>query len=293
MKDFFKYLTASQDDINWGMYLTVAGKAEIPMNQEVYPLPEHDHPTGYHFSWDKGRVLNEFQVHYITDGYGILENSYGKFRIMPGTIMITYPGVWHRFRPLKRTGWIENYIGFKGDLAKRFFSNPWFNPEKPVMNCEIREELIDSYYKIFHLVQEEKPFFQFVSSGMIIKLIGYIVSFQMQQAFHGKYIQTVIEEVRFLMRENVEKNLDFQKIAAENNVGYSYFRKMFKRFTGISPKQYLLQLKVLRAKELLLSSDKTIKEISFELGFQSIFYFSRIFKEKTGISPSDMRKSRF
>lgn len=46
----------------------------------------------------------------------------------------------------------------------------------------------------------------------------------------------------------------------------------------------------MRAKELLISSNLTIKEISYELGFQSIFYFSRIFKEKTGMNPSELRK---
>ena len=289
MKDFFKYLTTSESDRKWGLYLTVAGKAEIPKNRE-YPLKEHAHPKGYNFTWEQGRVLHEYQVHYFTEGKGILENSYGKFKIKPGIIMITYPGVWHRFRPLKKTGWVEHYIGFEGEMASRFFGNNWFTREKPIIFCEMREELIDSYFKIFHLVQEEKPSFQFIASGIIIKLLGYIVSFQTQQDFHGKHIQSVIEEVRFMMRENLENNINFEKIAANHNVGYSYFRKMFKRYTGISPKQYLLQLKIMRAKELLVNSDMAIKEIAYYLGFQSIYYFSRIFKEKTGMNPSELRK---
>lgn len=289
MKDFFKYLTASEEDIDWGMYLTVAGKAEIPKNRE-YPLPEHGHPTGYNFSWEKGRVLTEYQIHYFTEGYGLLENQYGRFKISPGTIMITWPDEWHRFRPQRNTGWIENYIGLKGVLADKYFQSNYFQKDKPVIKCQIREELIDSYLKIFHLVQEEKPCFQFVASGMVIKLLGYIISFYTQEVFNGKHIHSVIEDVRFMLRENVEKNIDFQQIASDNNVGYSYFRRMFKKYTGISPKQYLLQLKIMRAKELLVGSSLTIKEISYELGFQSIFYFSRIFKEKTGMNPSDLRK---
>ena len=289
MDDFFKYLTVGKSDIDWGLYLTVAGKAEIPKYRE-YPLPEMGHPNGYNFQWENGRVLHEYQVHYFTEGKGILENSYGKFKISPGTIMITYPGVWHRFRPLKTTGWVENYIGFEGEMAERIFSSSWFSREKPILGCDMREELIDSYYKIFHLVQEEKPNFQFVASGMIIKLLGYIVSFQTQCDFHGKHIQTVIEDVRFSLRENVESDVNFEQIASDNNVGYSYFRKMFKKYTGVSPKQYHLQLKIMRAKELLVNSNYTIKEIAYKVGFESIYYFSRIFKEKTGMVPSDLRK---
>ena len=66
---------------------------------------------------------------------------------------------------------------------------------------------------------------------------------------------------------------------------------MFKKYTGVPPVQYHLDLKILRAKEMLLYTDKSIKEISFEMGFQSIYYFSRVFKNKLGISPSEIRKS--
>jgi AraC-like DNA-binding protein len=289
MKDFFKYLTAGKSDIDWGLYLTVAGKAEIPRNRE-YPLPELNHPNGYNFQWEKGRVLQEYQVHYFTEGTGILENTYGKFIIKPGTVMITQPGVWHRFRPLKTTGWVEHYVGFEGEMAERLFSGDWFKKEKPVIHCDMREELIDTYYKVFDLVKQERPNFQFVASGMIIKLMGYIASFQTQFDFHGKHIQTVIEDVRFLLRENVEQEINFEKIAYDNNVGYSYFRKMFKKYTGISPKQYHLQLKIMRAKELLVNTNLSIKEIAGVVGFESIYYFSRVFKEKTGMVPSSLRK---
>jgi AraC-like DNA-binding protein len=79
-------------------------------------------------------------------------------------------------------------------------------------------------------------------------------------------------------------------MAQKHHVSYSYFRKMFKKYTGVSPGQYHLQLRIMRAKELLISTDKSIKEISYELGFQSIFYFSNMFKKKEGTTPSHFRK---
>lgn len=289
MEDFFKYLTTSQEDEKWGLSLTVAGKSEIPKNSE-YPLPEQKHPNGYNFSWEKGRILHEYQIHYITEGYGVLETKYGRFKLRSGCIMITYPGEWHRFKPLKKTGWIENYIGFTGEMANKIFKNKLFSIEKPIINCEMREELIDVYFKVFNLVKEAKPCFQFIASGMIINLLGYTASFQKQQNFQGKHIKSVIDEVRFMLRKNVELNINLEEVANDYNVGYSYFRKMFKKYTGISPKQYLLQLKILRAKELLINSNLAVKEIAYELGFQSIYYFSRIFKEKTGMNPSELRR---
>ena len=82
-----------------------------------------------------------------------------------------------------------------------------------------------------------------------------------------------------------------EKIAEELNVSYAWFRKAFKTYTGIAPNQYLLQLKIEKAKMLLLDDTKTIKEIAFGLNFESAFYFSKLFKEKIGISPELYRKN--
>ena len=287
MNDFFKYLTVGEEDKKWGLYLNVAGKAQIEA-KSIYPSPEH--PTGYHFTWESGRILDEFQINYITNGGGILENEHGKFQIKPGTLLITRPGVWHRYRPLKKTGWLENYIGFDGKLARQILSNPIIPLEQTIFYFGIREEFLDSYYKIFDIIQKEEPGYQQIASGLIVKLLGYIIAFNKQRNFSGGKVEDIIQKVRFQMRERVEQEIDFVELAKQNNIGYSYFRRMFKKYTGISPHQYHLELKIMRARELILSTEKNIKEISYELGFHSIYYFSRFFKKKVGKSPTDFRK---
>ncbi len=287
MKDYFKYLTSAEEDINWGLYLNVAGTARI-LPKTMYPPQEH--PSEYYFNWETGRVLKEYQLNYITEGTGIYENKYGKFQIKPGSVILIIPDEWHRYRPIRTTGWTENYIGFNGRIAIDLLKNKIFTPTQPIINCGIREEIIDTYLKIFDLVEKERPGFQQVASGMVVKLLGYIVSFEKRKEFSGKPIAKVIEQVRFLMRQNIETEYNMEELARDHNVGYSYFRKMFKKYTGVSPAQYHLQLRMIRAKELLVSTDKTITEIAYQLGFQNIYHFSLLFKKKIGRSPSDLRK---
>ena len=288
MEDFFKYVTPGSEDLSWGLSLNCAGKALIQPGM-VYPSAEH--PSGYYFTQQKGRILNEFQINYITEGEGFYENHSGRYRIHPGSLMITRPGDWHRYWPKRSSGWVENYVGFTGQIAEKIFTQAWFKQQKPVVNIGNREEIIDTYYKIFEYVQEEKPGYQQVSAGMVMKLFGFMVSMDKQKDFSGKRVEQIIQGACFMIRENVESAIDFKSFAADNNIGYSYFRKMFKKYTGVPPGQYHLNLKLLRAKEMLLFSDKIIKEISFELGFQSIYYFSRVFKNKIGVSPSEIRKT--
>lgn len=288
MDDFIKYLNPGQEDKDWGLFLNCSGKASIGPGV-VYP--PNDHPSGYYFSYGIGRVLDEYQINYITDGEGIYEDKQGRRIIRSGSLIFTKPGKWHRYKPKESTGWVEHYVGFSGIIARQLYASPWFMQKKPVVQVGHREEILDSYYKIFSYTQEEKPGYQQVAAGMIMKLLGNIVSLDKQKDFSGKRVEKIIQNACFTVRENVESDIDFKTFAEENNIGYSYFRKMFKKYTGVPPVQYHLDLKILRAKEMLLNTDRSIKEISYDLGFQSIYYFSRIFKSKLGVSPSAIRKS--
>lgn len=286
MEDFFKYLTPGEDDISWGLYLNVVGKSIIKAGLSY---PSRSHPSGYFFNWEKGRILHEYQIVYISEGDGIFEDESGVFPIKSGSLLILQPGKWHRYKPEPCTGWTENYVGFNGLMANLMFSNPHLSLIKPVVNIGSREEFIDTYYKIFRFAQAEKPGFQQITAGMVMKLLGYLISIEKRLDFTEKRIEKIIEKACFLIRENIEKEIDFKKYAEENSIAYSYFRRMFKMYTGLPPAKYHLDLKIIRSRELLLSTDKIIKEICNEVGFDSLFYFSRLFKNKTGISPSRYR----
>ncbi|PGH38989.1 MAG: hypothetical protein CRN43_11805 [Candidatus Nephrothrix sp. EaCA] len=93
-----------------------------------------------------------------------------------------------------------------------------------------------------------------------------------------------------MFRSNISNPYSAEQAAEELNVGYSWFRKLFKNYTGVSPGKYYLQLKIEKAKELLSNSLVPVKEISIDLNFESNFYFSKIFKEKTGRTPTEYRK---
>lgn len=283
MEDFFKYLATSEEDIEWGLFLNSTGRLHVPAGTAY---PSERHPAGYYYTWEEGRRLNEYQVNYIIEGEGIYENENGQFRVIPGSIMLTSPGSWHRYMPLKSTGWTEMYIGFNGTIAQKIMAHPQFSVHQPVIGIGNKEDILDIYLKIIDLVKNEQPGFQQVASGLVLKLLGTMVAFEKQKGFAGKPITAIIEEACFLMRKDVINNVDLQDFATRRGISYSYLRRMFRKFTGVSPLQYQMQLKIILARDLLTNSGKSIKEISYDLGFESIHYFSRFFKEKAGVSPS-------
>jgi len=101
----------------------------------------------------------------------------------------------------------------------------------------------------------------------------------------------LIAKAKFIIHESFEQALDMQQLAGQLPMGYSAFRKAFKQSTGASPNQYHLNLRLTRAKDLLRSTVLNINEIADQTGFESVFYFSKLFKKKNGLSPKAYRRS--
>ena len=112
MKQNFKYLTHSPDDEKWGLYLNVAGHAEIAAHEQY---PPSGHPVNYHFNWEDGRILDEFQLLYIIRGSGTFETKSHKTEVKVGSMLLLYPFVWHRYQPKSETGWTE----YRGSVIDR------------------------------------------------------------------------------------------------------------------------------------------------------------------------------
>ena len=73
-------------------------------------------------------------------------------------------------------------------------------------------------------------------------------------------------------------------------MSYSWFRKLFKEYTGLSPAHYIQELKIQQAKDLLATTQRSTKEIAYYLTFDDIPYFTKVFKKYTGYTPQSYRK---
>ena len=90
------------------------------------------------------------------------------------------------------------------------------------------------------------------------------------------------------IEETIDPELTIDQIAAEINVSVGYFRRMFKAQYSMSPKKYILNARIVKAKELLIgTSCLSISEIACACGFTNLYHFDRTFKVHTGCSPTE------
>jgi AraC-like DNA-binding protein len=289
MVNFYKYLPTSSGDERWGMHVLNAGCNRI---DEYVDYPAAGHPAHHYFNWDMGRVLNEYQIIYIPMGSGVFESANCPQRqIKEGTIILLFPGEWHRFKPNLETGWDEFWVGFRGAVIENIVQQHFLSKKDAVQEIGLSEKVIQLFTDIIDITKEERTGYQPLVSGIVMHLLGEIYSLARQRLYTGEEMtESIINKARIILRTNIEQDINIENVASELCVSYAWFRKAFKAYTGIAPNQYLIQLRIEKAKMLLTNHSRSIKEIALSLNFESAFYFSRLFKEKTGVSPDVYRK---
>lgn len=102
---------------------------------------------------------------------------------------------------------------------------------------------------------------------------------------------TTTQKIKNFIDQNFQKDITVDNISKTFNFSRNYLFSLFKKEYGISPKAYISELRIKKAKELLKTEKNlNIGEIAFSVGYKDPLYFSRIFYKKTGISPKDFRK---
>lgn len=102
----------------------------------------------------------------------------------------------------------------------------------------------------------------------------------------------MITRAKEYIREHHAEDLPLGRVAKAVNTSMFYFCKMFKKATGINFTDYLSRVRIEKSKNLLLNPNLRVSEIAFEVGFQSLTHFNRVFKKILGQSPTEYRAQR-
>lgn len=284
---FYRYFPISQRDRNWGLYVTTVGEARIAPHTSY---PPKGHPKGFAFDWQHGRVLDGFALNYISSGRGTFESG-PRFTtaIEPGHAFLLFPKVWHRYTPDPETGWHEHWIGFDGEIPRQWLRHKLFSAKNPVLKLNAEDTVLATFSRIMQSVRANRPALQQILAGATHNLMGLIYSAQQAQPAHDAQNTNAIESAIVRIQNDFARDLNMKLLARELGVSYSWFRHTFTGHTGLSPHQYLLELRLVRARNLLTETDLSIKEIAMQTGFEDEFYFSRLFRQKLNASPTQWR----
>jgi len=290
MKDTIKtkYLIANEQDISWGLIVNTVGSQLI---EPDVPYPSTNHPMRYLFSTNNGRILNEYQLVYISQGKGHFTSAgQKKTEINEGYMFLLFPGEWHNYAPDKNTGWFESWIGFSGVNMDNKVAAKFFSKQLPIFNVGVNEDILNLYKLAVRTARDQNTGFQQILAGIVDLLLGFTYSENKQLEFEHLKVANQINKAKIIMQENILTDISCQQIAKDIGMSYSWFRRIFKQYTGFAPGHYIQELRINKSKELLTNTSLHCKEIAFELGFETPAYFNIAFKKRTGMTPNQYRE---
>jgi AraC-like DNA-binding protein len=255
--------------------------------------PPSGHPKGYAFDWQHGRILDGFALVYISSGRGRFESKPNFSAVIePGHVFLLFPGVWHRYTPAPETGWHEHWIGFDGEIARRWQHFKFISPKTPALKINTEDTVLATFSRVMQAIRANRPALQQILAGATANLLGLFYSAQQVPPVAEMQSSNAIELAIAHIHKEPAQNLDMKALAQELGVSYSWFRSTFAAHTGLSPHQYLMEFRIVCARNLLTGTDLSIKEIAMQTGFEDEHYFSRLFRQKLNLTPSQWRSRR-
>jgi len=289
LAEFSCYLPIEPDAAAWGLHVLDAGLG-VCAASTAYPA-RGQHPDKYMFTWENGRELAEYQLIYISRGQGVFETrESGPHQVRAGSLLLLFPGVWHRYRPDLEFGWEEQWVGFQGTYAAQLMAT-FFSVTPPVLQLGYDPEFLRLLGSICDLAYSDLPGHRQMMAAYTTAALACARSLAMRERAEIDHHERKMQQARTFLLERATSTVDLPSLAQELGYSYSRFRAVFKKTTGLSPRQYQLQICINRAKHLLTRSEQSISAIADMLGFGSVYYFSRQFKAKTGVSPTHFRRT--
>lgn len=127
---------------------------------------------------------------------------------------------------------------------------------------------------------------QFKCLGMLYEILARLNSISKQDSRSSDKLQNILPSIEYLERHITDPMITNELIAEASNVSTVYFRKIFTEAYGISPMRYVRKKRIEKAQSLLENGFSNISEIAESVGFNSIYHFSKTFKQLVGVSPS-------
>ena len=270
---------------------------DIKTNQGISSFHAFRYQVPYfQFKW---HYHPEFELTYIVkgNGYRIVGNSYEPFN--DGDLVLLGSNLPHTWSG-KADGDVNSdaiVIQFSSEFISSFLE---FNESILIKN------MLESSLRGINFEPDEQLVTKIIeiteTNGVdrILKLISILDILSKKQikliapnTFHNvvsKKSEVRINKVCLFIQNNFQNKIYLKEVADLIYLTESNFCKFFKKATGKTYSDYVNEIRVNEASRLLFQSDKTISQISFECGFETLSYFNRVFLNKKGITPSVYRK---
>ncbi|MFL5739382.1 MAG: AraC family transcriptional regulator [Flavisolibacter sp.] len=241
-----------------------------------------------HYTYRKKGLPENF-IFYCVDGHGWYKIGKSTYKVGPNEFFILPQNVEHAYGSDEKDPWTIYWIHFGGEMLPYFNSLPAVQQHFNPLHIKTNDYIISLFSTIYSALEMGYSIDNLNFSSMCLH--HYLSLF----IYNEKYFaadsskRDLIDDVIIYMQQHVHEDLSLQDLCDYAHYSPSRFSSLFRQKTGYAPIDYFIQLKMQKASQLLDFTDRSIKDIASQFGFDDPYYFSRRFTKAIGMSPKKYR----
>ena len=247
--------------------------------------------TDYRFGKDSGTVREhgrvDYHLLYICQGCGCVELDGKNILVKEGQLILFKPGEKHKYTFRAKDKPVTFYVHFTGTACAELMKTIGIYDSK-IMYIGKSSVFKEIYEKMTNEYILKKPCYEKLCTAYFMEFLAFAERKvkAMSSDVVSKMSYTVTDKVCLHMHEKYAENLSLDYYASFCNMSTSRFSHMFKQNKGITPLEYIINIRISKAKDLLISGvSLSMSEVAELVGFSNQNYFGRVFKKVEGISP--------
>jgi AraC family transcriptional regulator, arabinose operon regulatory protein len=242
-----------------------------------------------HYTYRK-KGMNENFIFYCVDGHGWYKIGDQRYDVGPNEFFILPQHQEHAYASSDENPWSIYWIHFGGDALPELNKTHAVQKNFKPTHIKTGGEIISIFTKIYKTLQLGYSIDNLLFANMC--LTHFLTLF----VYNDRHFETTdlskldcVDSAILFMQEHINENISLSDLSKHYNYSVSRFSNLFKQKTGYAPIDYFLQMKMQKACQQLDFTHQSVKEISFNMGFDDPYYFSKRFKNIIGVSPKQYR----
>lgn len=253
----------------------------------LYPLDSGEERCAPLHLWGAG-VRQHYLVHYVISGKGVFYCGGREYNIRKGQIFVIFPWTVIKYQADANDPWHYTWINFSGDEAGEIFSQMGITPENPVFTMKNGVQALE----VIRNMPRERSSDMRINLEFSARLYEFMSLLMENLRVVEKSEDIYLSAAKRYIKSHYFDDITVEEVAAHVGISRKYLFAIFKRTLGISPKDYIVDYRMKRAVEFLGDEGLSVGNIAYSVGYKDPLTFSKIFKLKMGVSPTEYRKNK-
>ena len=227
-------------------------------------------------TWGWG-IRGQYLIHFVISGKGTFKNMLGSYTLEKGMGFIFSPGDKVSYSADPDDPWVYIWLGFSGKAVPDFLNRCEMGVENPIFFFDESFDIVNYFAHAENLYH-----------GREFYILSILYKFFSLYAKPSSKAISKVELAKNYIIKNYAKDITVQSVANNIFTERKYFCRIFKDKTGLSPQQYIQNIRLTHAFELLILNNISVSDVAASVGYRNVSSFSKAFKRKYNLTPTDI-----